>query len=71
MSREKQFLQLHLQNAIGTILGASLKVVCGGAEWRRKKGVLITSCTGNCTKTNGMDNFVDDVWNESGVREIT
>ena len=39
MSKEKQFLQLHLQTEIVTVVGASLKVVCGGAEWRRKMGV--------------------------------
>ena len=37
-SKEKRNLQLHLQNAIVAVVGASLKVVCG-AEWRGKKGV--------------------------------
>ena len=28
--------QLHLQNTIVAVVGTSLKVVCGGAEWRGK-----------------------------------
>ena len=40
-------------------------MVCGGAEWGGKKGVLIISGTGNCTKRTEWSNFVgklDEKW---------
>ena len=56
-SREKQKLQLHLhlhlQNAIVTMMETSLKVVCGGADLREKKGVGGKGIA----KTNGMMQF--------------
>ena len=65
MSKEKQFLQLHLQTAIVTVVGASLKVVCGGAKWRGKKGV-----GGNWNgKNERIDAILLTTWNESGVCE--
>ena len=38
-SRKRRGKKQFLQNAIVAVVGASLKVVCGGAEWRGDKGV--------------------------------